>query len=284
MNQTNAVKWLILPALTVALSSGVHATGDRETEGNAIVPIVSVQIINNTCSVWKIQQTYTATVMPRSVISTLAQFEAFSVGDHYHAGPPESGGNGVWSTELTMTGTPEQKLARINKEIFGTTTPAPGATQVRGNNHNGTCAADQHMRECVGVFVHAIRGQHVTPEQEPTTFPAGFCVGIPPANANCSFSANNALIDLGSGGMGKRTGGTIVSYSCTRPTTYRVSMVPTNEDGSGIQLDSVRINGNSLPTTGSYQTGIQQMHVDVEAVVNTQGRLATSRVLYIDIP
>ncbi|WP_368204679.1 hypothetical protein [Aeromonas sp. s5] len=282
-NQT--ATWRILPAIIVSLPASVLAMdGERGDPGNVIIPITSTQINKNTCSEWEIQQTYTATLMPRSTIDSLSQYNSFSTDNHYHAGLAGTSDTGVWYTTIDMSGTPEMKLNRINREIFGTSNPPPGTVVTFRNSHNGYCAADQNMRECVGVFVHAVKGKHVTPERVPTTLPDGFCVGIPPADISCSFSTNNALIDLGTGGMGKRAGRASVSYSCTRPTMFRVSMVPHNADRSGIQIDAVRVDGQPLPASGTYQSGTQQMQVDVEAVVSELGKVGTSRVLYIDIP
>lgn len=282
-NQT--ATWRILPAIIASIPTSILAMdGERGDPGNVIIPIVSIQITQNTCTVWKIQQTYTATLMPRSTIDYLSEYNYFSIESHYHAEIDSPNYHGAWATFIDMHGSPEMKLNRINREIFGTENPTPGATYTFGNGHRGSCAADYNMRECVGVFVHAVKGLHLTPERVPTTLPDGFCLGIPPAHTSCSFSTNNALIDLGTGGMGKRAGRASVSYSCTRPTMYRVSMVPHNADYSGIQIDAIRVDGQPLPTIGTYQSGTQQMQVDVEAVVSKLGKVGTSRALYIDIP
>lgn len=252
--------------------------------GQVLVPVASITVLENTCDHWKINQTYKATLFPREAIEILNEYKSYSVDDHYHAATPGSITNGIWRTSYWMYGTPEAKLRAINQSIFGTELPVVGQTKTYTTQHDGTCAAEQNMRECVGVFVHASTGEHVTPTTVPTTLPAGFCVGIPPANASCSFETSNALIDLGTGGMGKRAGRTIVSYSCTRPTTYRASMIRQPDDSSGIQIENVRVDGKTLPATGTYQKGVQHAQVDVEAVVTKEGSLGTSRVLYIDIP
>lgn len=275
---------------TLALFSALHGASPAAVGGDlaspnetVIIPVVSINITANTCTSWEIQQTWTATPAPASVIQQLTSYNYFSTTSHYHASNDNT--NGSWTTSTLMSGNNTLKLAQINKQIFGTSTPFVGQRTTHRNSHAGSCAADKNMRECVGLFVSETQGNHYTPTTPPTTFPAGMCSGIPPVGVSCTFDTIASTVHLGSGGRGGRHGETSISYSCSRPTSYRIRATNSPDDDSGISITNMYIDGHPLPYVGSTSSGgVMRSRLAVEAVVTKEGSLGTSRVLYIDIP
>lgn len=245
-----------------------------------VVPIPSVQVTSNSCSYWTVIQTYTATPVPGSVLAQLEPYGAFSYVDHFHAQNFPDGGQ--WYTDLNLTGTASDKLAAINNAVFGVYEPTVGMTKTRENGHNGTCAADEGLRECVGIFVSPVQGDFRT--KEPTTFPFGICSGIPPVGVSCHFDTAYGTVGLGSGGRGMRVGTTTVSVGCSRPVVYRVSELPGPVDPDSLQIVTLNVQGMPLPYVSPGTQATENLTIEVEAKVSSEGFLSTQRVLRIDIP
>lgn len=289
-NKHRCNNWLNQATAMLCLASNL-VTAEPNTEpsprprdGTAVIPIVSFEIVSNTCTTWTITETYTATPVSSSVLTQLEGHNTYSYDKHYHSDNPTGQLNGLWETNKRMTGSLENKLEAINLSVFQTPHPKVGQTRTFQNYHEGTCAADQNMRECVGIFVSPTYGAHRTPNSPPDTFPEGLCVEIPPTNVSCSFASPTATVDLGTGGMGSRHGSETIGYSCTRPTTYQVSLSSQPDDTSGIKINRVTWDGGELPYVGTYSGTVNSALLGVDAVVNKEGRLGSSRVLLITIP
>jgi len=144
LNSRKCASALVTVLIVQSASSGADA---------AVVPIPSINVINNSCTTWRITQTYTATEVPDSIVNALAQWSAYSYEDHFHA-QGYSGQRGRWTAFHSMSGTPTQKLEVINNAVFGTKSPRLGMVKTLINTHQGTCAAEEGLRECVGIFVN----------------------------------------------------------------------------------------------------------------------------------
>ncbi|TNI56704.1 hypothetical protein CF126_09675 [Aeromonas dhakensis] len=268
--------------IVLGLSMGAHPSSQASPyPEQVVIPIPSVQVDLTDCENWWITQTYTATAVPGSVLSQLEPMWAFSYDNHLHA-QHYKGKKGRWVTDRDMYGTAEEKLAMINKAVFGTKKPKPGRTKRFKNEHGGSCAADEGLRECVGVFVMPLIGERYG--KEPTTFPLGMCAGMPPALVSCEFDDGFRSVDLGSGGRGTRGGSTTVSVRCTRPVVYRVSELPGNADPDSLQIVSLTVQGGTLPYVSPGTQANENLTIEVEAKVSSEGLLSTQRVLRIDIP
>lgn len=254
--------------------------------GYVMVPIPSIRVINNTCQKWSVGLTYTATRMPSSVIEPLGGFSFFTYNDHFHAhGYP--GGIGAWNRVpptfiFKMSGSPQNKLDLINYTLFKTNRPAEGRTAYITVDHSGTCAADEGLRECVGVFVSNSRSNQYT--HEPSTFPFGMCSGVPPVGVSCSFDSSYASIDLGLGGAGDRRGSSSISVSCSRPVVYRVSVLDHTSDPVGLTVRDVTIEGGPSPYISAGVNAHESLSVTVAASTTSEGHFSTQRILRIDIP
>lgn len=244
-----------------------------------VVPIPSVQVVSNECSVWRINKTYTATKVPGSVLSTLDLAGAFSINSHFHTNNYPGGGK--WETDSELIGTAEEKLAQINKAVFRESEPAVGQIATYTNSHLGTCAADEGLRECVGIFVSPRKGEFTS--TAPLTFPFGACSGIPPASVSCHFASASGTVGLGAGGRGTRVGTTTVSVGCTRPVAYRVSELPGTVDPDSLQIVTLKVQGVPLPYVSPGTQATENLTIEVEAKVSSEGFLSTHRVLRIDI-
>lgn len=248
----------------------------------SVVPIVSVQILSNTCNNWTIRQTYTATEVPDSVLIQLQGYTYFQSTTHFHVPDSADTAGGFWYANSPMAGTPEQKLARINKSIFGTERPTPGRTTTFQNAHAGGCAADQGLRECVGIFVNT------TPDtlysREPYVFPFGVCSGIPPVGKVCSFSSPSANVDLGSGKAGDRLGEIKILAECSGNTAYRIAVLSSGADDGGLKDISVTVDGHPAPALLNGVAGINEINIGVRATAGAVGKLRATRTLRIDIP
>lgn len=270
-----AVSWLLLDAANnIALARTV------------VVPVPSISVKKNICYRWVVAETYTATAVPASVVDQLQGFTVFSYEDHFHAGG-YPGGVGGWN-RLTagylhdMTGTPDQKLATINTKIFNTPVPSVGMTRTVELAHTGTCAYEEGLRECVGVFVSNSKAEMRS--REPTTFPFGMCSGVPPVGVDCSFDTSYASIDLGVGGVGDRRGSSSISVSCSRPVVYRVSVLDHSNDPVGFTVRDVTIEGGPSPFLSAGVNARETLSVTVVASASAEGHFATQRILRIDIP
>ncbi len=282
------IQGLILTALQVCTAIG--STADAAEIPNSsldsdlvTVPIPSIKVDSNNCVTWTIQLTYTATPLPQQVLSALDGMKSFSHTGHYHA--DHNATNGQWETKFPMSGDRLSKLSAINTKVFGRPNPAPGITATFAVEHQGACAADLNMRECVGIFVHATNGVHITPTRLPTTLPAEVCLGVPPSSVSCQFETSTAYIDLGTGGAGPRSGSTMIKYSCSRATTFRVQTLSAGEDDSGITVDGITIDGQPLPYYGSTNSNSpHEARLAVTGSVTGEGHLVTNRILRIDVP
>lgn len=285
-HQHFAVKGKLHTALSITLILCTISSGPARALGDerVVVPIPSIMVKYNNCRGWEVTLTYTATEMDRSVLNVLEGMNSFEAFGHYHASDTSSS-NGAWSTSRPMTGNSRDKLATMNHWIFGLEQPSIGYTRTSTVFHQGACAAELNMRECVGVFLHAETGIHHTPTSPPTTLPAGMCIGIPPAVVSCQFETGLASIDLGTSGKGPRSGNTYITYSCTGATTVRVQTLNSEVDDSGIEVDGMFLNGHPLPYIGLVQTTApQEALLSVNASVTREGHLATNKILRIDIP
>lgn len=248
----------------------------------AVAPIVSIEIRMNTCNNWAIHQTYTATPVDNSIVEQLGQYNYYSWNVHFHT-QNYPGHVGKWTTPTPLHGSPADKLAAINRAIFSTPDPTPGQTKTIVNQHQGSCAASEGLRECVGVFVSSSNDEHKT--REPTTFPAGMCAGIPPTGTQCDFTTPNAVVDLGTGSSGRRSGGVAVTVQCTAATDFRITNVTTTPGSSGeITNVAVTADGRPLPTELHGEAGVTVIDLGVTADVSGEGRHGISQILRIDIP
>lgn len=253
---------------------------DAAYAGQVVVPIPSIQVIDNTCTTWNIIETYTATPVDENILEELRFQSAYGWKEHFHAGGYPGGGG--WGAYWGMEGSPSDKLATINRSVFGVSEPPVGMTSTYRIHHGGTCAADEGLRECVGIFVSNTRNAQIT--REPTTFPMGVCSGVPPAGVSCLFESSYSPVDLGTGGRGTRVGTTSVSVRCSRPVVYRVSEVPGTVDPDSMQIVTLRVEGGPLPYVSPGTQATENLTIEVEAKVSSEGFLSTQRVLRIDIP
>lgn len=263
----------------VCASGVAHSTHATANGGMVVVPIPSISVDNNNCNTWQIKETYTAVPVPSSVLEQLIPNEWVSTGDHFHYEP---GQGGSWRTPYGMRGTPSDKLRTINAMVFGTYEPTVGMTKTITVSHRGGCAADHGMRECVGIFVAPTMGKHWT--KDPVTFPMGLCSGIPPTGVSCQFESPDGTVSLGSGGRGSRGGTTAVHVSCSRPVVYRVSELPGPADPASLQIVTLTVQGAPLPYVSPGTQATENLIIEVEAKVSSEGFLSTQRVLRIDIP
>lgn len=248
------------------------------------IPIPSIRIIENTCSIWTIDLTYTATPVDSSLIGVLMNYGSWSNNSHYHADNGSYDGRWVTSNNF-RTHTAEERLQEINVSVFGRPDPAAGASIHGKVSHNGACAADLGRRECVGIFVATgAASEHYTPGTEPPTFPFGMCSGVPPALVSCSFDTSVLPIDLGYGTVGARVGKGVVSVTCSRPTKLRIAVTDWANDTNGSTLDKISIDGQSLPYVGSNPGGSVGLPVEVSVTAQRPGRISLTRVLNVSIP
>ncbi len=265
---------LIATVVIIILCSHANAYGDT-----AVIPIPSIRVDYNLCKKWSVTVTYTATPVPSSVLDQLTPINAIGLYGHFHAdGRP----GGEWKTLTPVSGSPSQKLDSINAGVFGDPRPQIGRTTTATVWHEGSCAADQGLRECVGIFVSPSYGIHRS--NEPTTFPMGLCSGIPPTGTSCEFDSPNGSVSLGTGGVGSRGGTTAVHVSCSRPVVYRVSELPGTADPASLQIVTLTVQGAPLPYVSPGTQATENLTIGVEAKVSSEGFLSTQRVLRIDIP
>lgn len=248
----------------------------------AVVPIPSIRMISNTCSAWHAEVTYTATTVPDELVEQLANYTHYSTWEHFHAANYPGGGQ--WIASVGMTGNNLNKLALINYTIFETYRPKPGQAVNQQIYHGGGCAGDEGLRECVGIFVNTSNAAVISPT--PTTFPAGLCVGIPPANTSCTFDRDNENVNLGTGGPGERVGNTGVNVNCSRQTAYRIQDLSAGSSGpdSNVYDVNVEVGGKPLPATFTSSGGTDNHLITVRGKVRGSGTVSTSRILRIDIP
>lgn len=259
-----------------------YAASEKRIADLVMVPIPTINVTYNTCLEWQIEQTYTATAMPVETLSVLEPYGAYSTDSHFHAKYTPSQPGGHWETTLQMNGTVLEKLAAINKTIFGTEKPVQGTTKTISNHHIGGCAQDQNLRECVGIFVSPQKGEFVT--GQPTTFPDGMCSGIPPAGTSCYFEQGQVTIDLGTGAAGSRHGETVATAKCTRPTDFYIRLLNAPpDDASGIQQINVLVNKQELPAQLAGTSAGTGLTIEVTANVSGSGPMSASRVLQIDV-
>ncbi|HDZ8912408.1 TPA: hypothetical protein RUX44_000717 [Aeromonas hydrophila] len=249
---------------------------------NVVVPIPSVEMEkHSTCKSWSAKVIYTATLMPANIIDQLTPMGSFSTGEHFHVNQNPNGGS--WLTTEYLEGTNINKLEKINYNIFRSENPEPGMQAFTFVSHGGSCAADEGLKECVGVFVHPSTGNHVS--LEPTTFPFGACAGIPPTNVSCEFEPNATTIDLGTGGPGNRVGKGSIRVMCTGNTEFRIQAIKsTPGTDNGISGLDIRLEGQPLPYIGMYDgQESYDLNVDVSASVHGEGVHITTSVLRIDV-
>ncbi|PXV54977.1 UNVERIFIED_ORG: hypothetical protein DFO51_104154 [Aeromonas veronii] len=265
---------------TIIVLAGALAWGTAYST-TITVPIPSIRVTQNTCNVWHIEQTYTATPVDSSVLEQLNSYGAFSHLSHFHADVRPQFGD-YWTTESVMQGTPQQKLAAINKKVFNTEYPTEWQQVTFRNSHGGACAQELGRRECVGIFVSPATGGFHSPE--PTTFPLGVCSGVPPVGVSCSFDAGAASVDLGTGRPGSRYGEVDVSVSCSRAVDYRISVLGTWAGGGGISDIRVTANGNELPAVLHSTSGADNITLGVSAHVALIGHNSSNGILLLDLP
>lgn len=255
---------------------------------DVIVPIPSIRFLVNKCSLWRIDLTYTATAMPDSTLSALEGMTHWSYNDHYHA---DTGAlDGVWDTSLALpAGDSRSKLNHINNQLFRTPTPTPGRTSIVSRiTHDGKCATELGLRECVGIFVSTSAGRHKTPLQAPSTLPAGMCMDVIPAPtpATCAFTLPSATINLGTGDKGKRYGSTSIGVVCTGDVTYRISLNGSNSNtiqSTGITTE-IFVDNQYLPVKINGKEGANYILLEISSNLYQAGSIRQTGTIRIDIP
>ena len=246
----------------------------------AVVPIASI-IDNEGCpSTYRLIQV-TATEYPDSVVNELNGMKYWDLYS-YRATSPTSG---YYQTALNFgtAQTSAEKLAHMNNELFGTPKPTVGMTYVTETAGATTCPNPPNAADCWGINISNMSGTNQT-GKEPKSFPRGNCVSTATPRVKCSFTQADALVDLGSGGVGARQGGTAIQLSCSQPSSYRISISPSHSDDHGITVKSLTVQGHDLPYVGTASGKQESVTISVEALVSEVGRQSTNRVLLIDIP
>lgn len=199
---------------------------------------------------------------------------------------------------ITLKGTPEQKLASINKEIFHTDSPVPGMIGITGTSDNNTDNNSNLPRapEAVCTYLNTakIYGdvndlKHV-PAME--TYPPGSpCKTFPPRgdSNDCMFSLPAATIDLGTIGQGGgKTGYVGLEYTCTGAGSFTMSVLGIDKGKiSGTYgVATLRTESGPLPAKVEAGAGVKHMvtvYADFVAAGGKTGAFSYTAPLLIEL-
>lgn len=233
--------------------------------GPVIGPMPSpLNVYENTCSHWRVGITYTATPLSDADMVLANQgYNWFSTDQHMHY---VRGGTAANATLMDPfhSSSNAGMVSDINRVLFGTPTPAVGQQRTLSWTHDGGCANDIGMTECVGILIGRQQNMSWRPHQEVAVFPTSSrCFHVPPAAGSCNFDVPSKATELGVVGAEGAATDIPLTYSCSGSAPkYRVGMADgksTMAVNPNVGSIALTVAGKTLPVGVDASSGAHQI-------------------------